>query len=452
MLPPTIPYLYMCIYQGKCSIKQNEEAYSTWYSQAVSHPSTNQAGPCLASEIRRDRAYWGWYGRNCMLPPTIPYLYMWIYDGKCSIKQNEEAYSTWYSQAVSHPSTNQAGSFLASEIRRDRAYWGWFGRNCTLPPTIPYLYMWIYQGKCSIKQNGEAYSTWYSQAVSHPSTYQAGPCLASEIRQDQAYSGWYGRMWMLPPTIPYLYMWIYQGKCSIKQNEEAYSTWYSQAVSHPSTNQAGPCLASEIRRDRAYWGWYGRNCMLPPTIPYLYMWIYQGKCSIKQNEEAYSTWYSQAVSHPSTNQSGDCLASEIRRDRAHSGWYGRKWMLPPTIPYLYMWIYQGKCSIKQNEEAYSTWYSQAVSHPSTNQAGPCLASEIRRDRAYWGWYGRKWMLPPTIPYLYMWIYQGKCSIKQNGEAYSNWYSQAVSHPSTNKAGPCLASLVWSRKLSRVRPG
>ena len=27
---------------------------------------------------------------------------------------------------------------------------------------------------------------------SHPSTSQAQPCLASEIRQDQAHSGWYG--------------------------------------------------------------------------------------------------------------------------------------------------------------------------------------------------------------------------------------------------------------------
>ena len=35
----------------------------------------------------------------------------------------------------------------------------------------------------------------------------------------------------------------------------------------------------------------------------------------------------------------------------------------------------------EKEKAYSTWYSQAVSHPSTNQARPCLASEIRRDRA-----------------------------------------------------------------------
>ena len=47
-----------------------QRAYSTWYSQAVSHPSTNQARPCLASEIRLDRARSGWYGlRRRLLPP-----------------------------------------------------------------------------------------------------------------------------------------------------------------------------------------------------------------------------------------------------------------------------------------------------------------------------------------------------------------------------------------------
>ncbi len=40
-------------------------------------------------------------------------------------------------------------------------------------------------------------------------------------------------------------------------------------------------------------------------------------------------------------------------------------------------------------KAYNTWYSQAVSHPSTNQARPCFASEIGRDRAFSGWYARK---------------------------------------------------------------
>lgn len=44
---------------------------------------------------------------------------------------------------------------------------------------------------------------------------------------------------------------------------------------------------------------------------------------------------------------------------------------------------------RREAKAYSTRYSQAVSHPSTNQARPCLASEIRRDRALSGWYGRR---------------------------------------------------------------
>ena len=57
---------------------------------------------------------------------------------------------------------------------------------------------------------------------------------------------------------------------------------------------------------------------------------------------------------------------------------------------------------KENwKKAYSTWYSQAVSHPSTNQAQPRLASEIGRDRACSGWYGRKRRTRATIPYLYM---------------------------------------------------
>ena len=47
-----------------------QRAYSTRYAQAVSHPSTNQARPCLASEIRRDRARSGCYGlRPRLLPP-----------------------------------------------------------------------------------------------------------------------------------------------------------------------------------------------------------------------------------------------------------------------------------------------------------------------------------------------------------------------------------------------
>src|SRR4029434_9087827 len=37
-----------------------------------------------------------------------------------------------------------------------------------------------------------------------------------------------------------------------------------------------------------------------------------------------------------------------------------------------------------------------VSHPSTNQARHCLASEIGRDRACSVWYGRKQLLPDKV--------------------------------------------------------
>ena len=54
----------------------------------------------------------------------------------------------------------------------------------------------------------------------------------------------------------------------------------------------------------------------------------------------------------------------------------------------------------KSEKAYSTWYSQAVSRPSTNQARPCLASEIRRDRACPEWCGRK---PSEVPNIGLFI-------------------------------------------------
>ena len=59
--------------EGEGKKKERRKAYSTRYSQAVSHPSTNQARPCLASEIRRDRARSGWYGRRRLwLPLAAP--------------------------------------------------------------------------------------------------------------------------------------------------------------------------------------------------------------------------------------------------------------------------------------------------------------------------------------------------------------------------------------------
>ena len=57
--------------------------------------------------------------------------------------------------------------------------------------------------------------------------------------------------------------------------------------------------------------------------------------------------------------------------------------------------------VERSQKAYSTWYSQAVSHPSTNQARPCLASEIGRDRARSERYGRKPLALPKRGFLKM---------------------------------------------------
>ena len=44
---------------------------------------------------------------------------------------------------------------------------------------------------------------------------------------------------------------------------------------------------------------------------------------------------------------------------------------------------------KENERAYGTKCSQAVTHPSTDVARPCLTSVIRREPVYSRWYGRR---------------------------------------------------------------
>ena len=44
---------------------------------------------------------------------------------------------------------------------------------------------------------------------------------------------------------------------------------------------------------------------------------------------------------------------------------------------------------RRSKRAYGTWYSQAVTHPSTNQARRCLTSVIGRELVLSTWYGRK---------------------------------------------------------------
>ena len=47
-------------------------------------------------------------------------------------------------------------------------------------------------------------------------------------------------------------------------------------------------------------------------------------CQLLASKKTYSTGYSQAVTHPSTNPAQCCLISMIRREPVHSAWYGRR--------------------------------------------------------------------------------------------------------------------------------
>ena len=61
----TLQRLNIITNQKKKSKKsQNSKVYSTRYSQAVSHPSTNRARHCLTSVIGREPVYSTWCGRR----------------------------------------------------------------------------------------------------------------------------------------------------------------------------------------------------------------------------------------------------------------------------------------------------------------------------------------------------------------------------------------------------
>ena len=72
-----------CCHCSKWSEKENDN--STWCSQAVSHPSTNQAQRCLTSVIGRELVFSTWYGRCqesaavCQLFVTLDHLLILIF-------------------------------------------------------------------------------------------------------------------------------------------------------------------------------------------------------------------------------------------------------------------------------------------------------------------------------------------------------------------------------------
>ena len=70
-----------------------QKGYGTRYSQAVSHPSTNQARPCLASKIRQGRVHSGWCGlRLGQLSPRRP-MRMRLHSPACQGAQPSTSHS-----------------------------------------------------------------------------------------------------------------------------------------------------------------------------------------------------------------------------------------------------------------------------------------------------------------------------------------------------------------------
>ena len=66
--------------------------------------------------------------------------------------------------------------------------------------------------------------------------------------------------------------------------------------------------------------------------------MFAGCCPLRvliswKRAKGYSTGYSQAVTHPSTNPACGCLTSEIERDRVHSTEYGRIQQIRLKHPY-----------------------------------------------------------------------------------------------------------------------
>src|SRR4029434_6745231 len=103
-----------------------------------------------------------------------------------------------------------------------------------------------------------------------------------------------------------------------------------------------------------------------------------------RDRKAYSTWYSQAVSHPSTNQARHCLASEIGRDRACSVWYGRKPLLPDKVGLIKLTCL-GTCR-QTGRQTESTLIAQGTqgSHTGTQglrQSAKCLSPSFKGGRS-----------------------------------------------------------------------
>ena len=90
------------------------------------------------------------------------------------------------------------------------------------------------------------------------------------------------------------------------------------------------------------------------------------------------------------------MSIELMMPSNHLIFYSPLLLLPSIFPNIR--VFSNESAIRIRWPKYwsfsfsispSNEYSGLISHPSTNQARPCLASEIRWDRARSGWYGHR---------------------------------------------------------------
>ena len=115
----------------------------------------------------------------------------------------------------------------------------------------------------------------------------------------------------------WFYCPIFKGKnfpSRVVKALDAYNLWAKLGF-EPRTS----CTQSRNHTPRPF-GHLTLNCVCCFTFP-------SAKRQKKEkiiSKKVYSTEYSQAVTHPSTNSAQYCLTTVIRRELVHSIWYGRR--------------------------------------------------------------------------------------------------------------------------------
>ena len=167
--------------------------------------------------------------------------------------------------------------------------------------------------------------------------------------------------------------------CESNMKKKAYKTCYCQAVTHPSTNQAHHCFTSgitwQLELSITYGQWY-----------FLFPYKYPTKLSFKENTHL-------PVSKDFIQINQETFQNFIKIKARSEYFFPIYIQSLSIIPKYYLQRIICFCENKMKKKAYNTWYSQAVTHPSTNQAHDCLTSVIRWELVLSIRYGCRHFLP-----------------------------------------------------------